>query len=1050
MKFLYPSAVIRRRASEKGTHSEAFQSWRWVLLAAILLAVVTIGTFYFSSAQAQEANGAITGLTLTSDTPGTLTVSWDTASPAPTDYRVDWAKSTEEYQSWKVDEGHVYPAETAKTVTITDLAHDTEYKIRMRARYYKGEHENKSWGGPWAEESLQVAANTQQEPATPTPEPTPTPAPGALDEVNSTDDGSGGLVLSWQAPAAPHDQPADYRVNWAKSADEYPSYTQEDANAYPTNSTHTLEGLEYDTEYKIQIRARYYQGEHEDSPWSGPWRETTAQVQQPLPAAPNLTGTPLTPEGQVMLVWQDPSDDSITGYQILRGPDADSLAVIEEDTGSSATIYTDTSPPAGQTHTYAVKARNAAGLSPLSDTVTVTVPPAAPNLTGTPLTPEGQVMLVWQDPSDDSITGYQILRGPDADSLAVIEEDTGSSATIYTDTSPPAGQTHTYAVKARNAAGLSPLSDTVTVTVPPAAPNLTGTPLTPEGQVMLVWQDPSDDSITGYQILRGPDADSLAVIEEDTGSSATIYTDTSPAAGQTHTYAVKARNAAGLSPLSDTVTVTVPPAAPNLTGTPLTPEGQVMLVWQDPSDDSITGYQILRGPDADSLAVIEEDTGSSATIYTDTSPAAGQTHTYAVKARNAAGLSPLSNTVTATMPPAAPTGLTALPTHDSLMLSWHTPDHDGITGYQVLRGPDADSLEVVATDTGSLAPWYVDTDVSEDTSYAYAVKALGAGGESAPSGVVEVSTLQAATITFVGPSVEEDPPIAQQQQEGDPPPSPYHLRLFASHDRVTLRWGSYGCCGNVTGFRILRGPSEDTLEVLVADTGSATPWYVDSAVEAGTGYVYAIKSLNGNGESPESTSRSVTTSSAPGANTLLSNMGAGVTGAPVGDAAFVGSGKAAQAFTTGDNAQGYNLEGVRVDVFRGNDAPIDPKVSLYATNGFRPSTLVYELTPPERDHTLPDTDTRHVRSHEYRRGSEYYTAPAGATLSANTRYLVVFEQGSATDQAYSSSYYTMGNITGEANSGAASGWSIGYSIHIDSGTQIFRTKRQIAIIGSAR
>ena len=1116
MKFLYPSAVIRRRASEKGTHSEAFQSWRWVLLAAILLAVVTIGTFYFSSAQAQEANGAITGLTLTSDTPGTLTVSWDTASPAPTDYRVDWAKSTEEYQSWKVDEGHVYPAETAKTVTITDLAHDTEYKIRMRARYYKGEHENKSWGGPWAEESLQVAANTQQEPATPTPEPTPTPAPGALDEVNSTDDGSGGLVLSWQAPAAPHDQPADYRVNWAKSADEYPSYTQEDANAYPTNSTHTLEGLEYDTEYKIQIRARYYQGEHEDSPWSGPWRETTAQVQQPLPAAPNLTGTPLTPEGQVMLVWQDPSDDSITGYQILRGPDADSLAVIEEDTGSSATIYTDTSPAAGQTHTYAVKARNAAGLSPLSDTVTVTVPPAAPNLTGTPLTPEGQVMLVWQDPSDDSITGYQILRGPDADSLAVIEEDTGSSATIYTDTSPPAGQTHTYAVKARNAAGLSPLSDTVTVTVPPAAPNLTGTPLTPEGQVMLVWQDPSDDSITGYQILRGPDADSLAVIEEDTGSSATIYTDTSPAAGQTHTYAVKARNAAGLSPLSDTVTVTVPPAAPNLTGTPLTPEGQVMLVWQDPSDDSITGYQILRGPDADSLAVIEEDTGSSATIYTDTSP----THTYAAgpclrrlptsdprrtghaglagpfgrfnhrlpdpaRARRrlagrhrgrhrverdhlhrhvaAGGSDPHlrgegkerrgpqpAATVTATMPPAAPTGLTALPTHDSLMLSWHTPDHDGITGYQVLRGPDADSLEVVATDTGSLAPWYVDTDVSEDTSYAYAVKALGAGGESAPSGVVEVSTLQAATITFVGPSVEEDPPIAQQQQEGDPPPSPYHLRLFASHDRVTLRWGSYGCCGNVTGFRILRGPSEDTLEVLVADTGSATPWYVDSAVEAGTGYVYAIKSLNGNGESPESTSRSVTTSSAPGANTLLSNMGAGVTGAPVGDAAFVGSGKAAQAFTTGDNAQGYNLEGVRVDVFRGNDAPIDPKVSLYATNGFRPSTPVYELTPPERDHTLPDTDTRHVRSHEYRMGSEYYTAPAGATLSANTRYLVVFEQGSATDQAYSSSYYTMGNITGEANSGAASGWSIGYSIHIDSGTQIFRTKRQIAIIGSAR
>ena len=60
-------------------------------------------------------------------------------------------------------------------------------------------------------------------------------------------------------------------------------------------------------------------------------------------------------------------------------------------------------------------------------------------------------------PRDDSITGYQILRGPDADSLVVIEDDTESSSTTYTDETPPAGQTHTYGVKARNAAGLGPV-----------------------------------------------------------------------------------------------------------------------------------------------------------------------------------------------------------------------------------------------------------------------------------------------------------------------------------------------------------------------------------------------------------------------------------------------------------------------------------------------------------------------------------------------------------------------------------------------------------------
>ena len=96
------------------------------------------------------------------------------------------------------------------------------------------------------------------------------------------------------------------------------------------------------------------------------------------PAAPNLVGIAVTPAGQVLLSRLNPLDDSITGYQVLRGPGADSLVVIEEDTGSSGTSYTDTAPPAGQTHTYAVKARTSTGLSPLSNTVTATVPAAEP------------------------------------------------------------------------------------------------------------------------------------------------------------------------------------------------------------------------------------------------------------------------------------------------------------------------------------------------------------------------------------------------------------------------------------------------------------------------------------------------------------------------------------------------------------------------------------------------------------------------------------------------------------------------------------------------
>ena len=342
---------------------------------AVLAAVITALALSSFTAEAQGTRGAIANLQLTSTTAGELTVSWDAASPVPTDYRIDWAKSGEDYKSWTVDEGHKYPDPSATTATIADLDHDTEYQIRMRARYYKGEHLGNSWGGPWAEATITVTGEPAETP-TPEPSPEPTPEAGTIETLTATDDAAGQLVLTWSAPAAPNATPTDYHVSWAKSTEDYPADTTTDGNAHSTTATYTLAGLDYDTDYNVRVRARYTDGENTDSPWNGPWTETTAQVKLPLPMTPNMTGAAVSPASQVYLFWSEPSNDSITGYQILRGPDADNLAIIEDDTGSSSTSYTDTAPPAGQTHTYAVKARNASGLSPLSNTLTATVPAA--------------------------------------------------------------------------------------------------------------------------------------------------------------------------------------------------------------------------------------------------------------------------------------------------------------------------------------------------------------------------------------------------------------------------------------------------------------------------------------------------------------------------------------------------------------------------------------------------------------------------------------------------------------------------------------------------
>ena len=487
----FPPPHTGQPASEKSPGTKAFQSWRWVFLAAILITITATAALYIGNVQAQSSRGAITGLTLASTTAGTLTVSWDAASPTPTDYRVDWAKSTEDYKSWKVDDGHVYTAETATTTTITDLSHDTDYKIRMRARYYKGEHMGKSWGGPWATATITVAgepAETVQQPPKedPVQKPAkndPDPPAGTIETLTAADD-TGQLLLTWEAPAAPNDTPTDYHINWAKSNEDYPADTASAGNAHPTTTTHTLAGLEYDTDYNIRIRARYTDGDAAASPWNGPWTETTAQVKLPLPAAPIMGSTAVTPDGDVFLSWFNTAqNDSITGYQILRGPKADSLVIIEDDTGSNGNSYTDTAPPAGQTHTYAVKARNASGLGPQSDTATATVPEAEKEEELTTARHEsGENTLVSN--LDQAVHTVNLI-GSSVNPTAQ-EFTTGNYPTGYHVT-----EVHLYLKK----------FDATTATVDPVVTIQSDNSGNPDGTVLSTFTAASPVTDTGYQLF---------------------------------------------------------------------------------------------------------------------------------------------------------------------------------------------------------------------------------------------------------------------------------------------------------------------------------------------------------------------------------------------------------------------------------------------------------------------------------------------------------------------------------------------------------------------
>ena len=81
---------------------------------------------------------------------------------------------------------------------------------------------------------------------------------------------------------------------------------------------------------------------------------------------------------------------------------------------------------------------------------------------------------------------------------------------------------------------------------------------------MLTWDDPDDDSITGYVILRrvrvNDQGGDFSVLVANTGSAATTYTDDTVAANTTYTYRIKAINKHGTSERSRWVHIDTPAA----------------------------------------------------------------------------------------------------------------------------------------------------------------------------------------------------------------------------------------------------------------------------------------------------------------------------------------------------------------------------------------------------------------------------------------------------------------------------------------------------------
>jgi cellulose 1,4-beta-cellobiosidase len=176
-------------------------------------------------------------------------------------------------------------------------------------------------------------------------------------------------------------------------------------------------------------------------------------------------------------------------------------------------------------------------------------------------------------------------------------------------------------------------------------------------------------------------------------------------------------------------------------------------------------------------------------------------------------------------PPSTPTNLSATAGNAKVTLSWSAAS--GATSYKIFRSTSSGTETLLVP--GITSSSYVDTSVTNGTTYYYQVSAVNGVGESARSGEVSAR------------------PVVP------PPAAPTNVTAISGQARATLSWSPVA---GATSYNIYRSTSSGK-EVLVYSGVSGTS-YVDRGLKNGTTYYYTITAVGPGGESVWSSEVSVT------------------------------------------------------------------------------------------------------------------------------------------------------------------------------------------------
>jgi len=466
------------------------------------------------------------------------------------------------------------------------------------------------------------------------------------------------------------------------------------------------------------------------------------------PSVPsNLSGSAAYDEAN--FTWNASTDNvGVAGYNVYRctPPAAGQPCAGVQIANTTSTAYVDSGLTSNTLYNYQVQAFDLANNnSPLSAVLSVqtlrTQANSPTNLVATAVSAE-EIDLSWSPPqSTAGLSQYLIYGGTSLSNLVQIE-NVSSATTTYKNKNLSPGTTYFYAVIAVESGIDSPMSPAAwATTMPPPNPptNVTAAP-TPT-TIVLTWQEDTVHGglpVASYQVLEGTTPGQMVKIA--TVQTGTTYTVRSLAASTTYYFEIVAVDTANDDSVpSNQIAATtspLPPPPTNLSAT--TPAAtQIAFTWQWaplPGGLPLARYLIYCGTSPSDLSQV--GVATSGPSFTYRSAAASTRYYCQVAAVDSANNdSQPSALVTVTTPPmpAAPVNVVATPNSGTkVTVTWteNIPPHGvPIQNYTIFRGTSANGLTQLAIRTASP---FIDTGVSPNTTYYYAIEATDTGRDVSP------------------------------------------------------------------------------------------------------------------------------------------------------------------------------------------------------------------------------------------------------------------------------------------------------------------------------